>query len=188
MASYTGDLNLPLAEPDDFSSLMVHGSGHSRGGLGLDVIVALAFELITQIQEDGPGRAPGQPSYDPARELARAAREPIVRRLEHIREQLFQIIALGKPSLKRYGIISVLLAHIKALEAGGNAKAALHEAIKEHMEKCLNLLRDYLAAHTSQAQEPADKMSVLFDGPEFDFDKLVSSIWVIRGTLEESWI
>ncbi|ROV98640.1 hypothetical protein VSDG_04347 [Cytospora chrysosperma] len=172
MASYADGLNLPFAEPDDFSRLMVHGSGHFRGGLSLDVIVTLAFELITQLQEDGPGRARGQPSYDPARELARAAREPIICRLEHIRGQLFQAIALGNPSLKRSGIISVLLAHIKALEAGENAKAALYDAIKECMEKCLGLLRGYLDAHTSRVQEPVDKMPGLLDGSEFDFEKL----------------
>lgn len=174
MASYTDDLSLPFAEPDDFCSLMVHGSGHFRGGLGLDVIVTLAFELITQLTEDGPSRAPGQISYDPAHKLAREAREPIVRRLEHIREQLFQIIALGNPSLMRSGMVSVLLAHIKALEAGGNTREPLYGAVQECMEKCLELLREYMAAHASQAQGPADKLPELFDGSEIGFEELVS--------------
>ncbi|KUI61353.1 hypothetical protein VP1G_08532 [Cytospora mali] len=172
IASYTDEIKLPSTEPDDFSNLMVHGSGHFRGGLSLDVIVTLAFELITQLQEDGPSRAPGQPSYDPARELAQAARKPIIVRLEHIREQLFQIIALGNPSLKRSGIISALLAYIKALEAGENAKAAFYDAIRECMEKCLELLKDHLAAHTPQAREPTDKILALADHFEIDFDTL----------------
>lgn len=207
MASYTDDLNLPMAEPDDFSSLMIHGSGHFRGGLSLDVIVTLALELITQLQEDGPGRAPGrqqgekeneQPSYDPARELARAAQEPIIRRLQHIQEQLFQVVAFGKPSLKRSGIISALLAQVRALEAGGNFKEAFCKAIGDCMEKLSELLRLYLVAHTPQAQGPADEVPAVSDEFEIDFAQLVSFdcllvgkqlgfTQVSRGAIQASW-
>lgn len=176
MASYTDAVDFPCDKLDDFSALMVHGSGHFRGGLSLDVIVTLALELITQLQEDDPSPAPKQAAYDPARELARAAREPIIRRLEHIQDQLYQVIALGNPSLKRYGIISALLGYIKALESGRNTKTAIYEAVKVCLKNCLGILRLNLSTYQSLAQEPIDEAPALSDDFGFGFDTLVSFI------------
>lgn len=131
MASSTDELYLVSEAIDHFSSLMAQGSGHLRGGLSLDVSMTLAYELNAQYREDGSLRGPG--SHDPARELAIAAREPVMRRLEQIRDVHAQIIALGNPSLKRFFMVSAALAQIRTLEAGGDVKAAFYAAVKAAM-------------------------------------------------------
>lgn len=163
MASYTDDMDLafPSRPPDDFSRLMVYGAGYMRAGLTLDVITTLAYELTIQLQEEeeerrsttadgvGENATPGPSTYDPARELARAARQPILRRLEHIRSQLAQTIINGSSSLKRYMLVSALLAQITTLEAGGNAKAAFHAAVRDAFRQCKEWIEAYLVRSAS---------------------------------------
>lgn len=172
MASYTDELRLPLKALDEFSSLLVQGSGYLRGGLSLDVIMTLVYELNAQHREDGSVQ--GQNSYNPVRDVASAARKPIVRRLEHIREQLSQIIALGKPSLKRFVMISAALAQIKALEAGGDVKAAFYAAVKEAMQRCTKSLQEYLARQPDQAANTEHAAASLYEEYAFNLDDLVS--------------
>lgn len=173
MASSTDEIDLPSKPLDHFSSLMAQGSGYLRGGLTLDVSMTLAYELNAQYQEDGSVRGPG--SYDPARELASAAREPVMRRLEHIREVHAQIIALGNPSLKRFFMVSAALAQIKTLEAGGDVKAAFYAAVKEAMVRCTKSLEVYLAGQPSgQAVDPETEEPSFLEEYDFDLNGLVS--------------
>lgn len=174
MASYTDELHLPSIVADDFLNLMARGSGFLRGGLSLNVIMTLAFELNIQLQEDGPTNNVEPTSYDPARELARAAREPIIRRLEHIRNQLFQIIDLGNPSLKRFLMISSFLGQFKALETGGNAKVAFYNAFTDSAQKCMGSLQAYLEKHTPRMAAASSVTSSFPDDFDFDFSAVVS--------------
>lgn len=174
MAAYTDDMGLPTKMPDDFACLMVEGSGHLRGGLSLDVIITLAYELNTQLQEEESAPGSQSHSYDPARDLARAAREPILRRLEHIREQLSQTIALGSPSLKRLFMVTGSLAQIRTLEAGGDVKIAFYSAVKDAIQRCTDLLRAYLATQQSQDGESHNVAESFPDKYDFSLDDLVS--------------
>lgn len=180
MASHTDELGLPSKALDEFSSLLIHGSGYLRGGLSLDAIMTLIYELNTQQQEDGSVQGPD--SYNPARELASAAREPIVRRLEHIREQLSQIITLGSSSLKRFIVISAALAQIRALETSGDVKAAFYTAVREAMQRCTKLLQAYLAREPDQAANSVDIVASLPDEYGFNLDDLVSPAIFLIGS------
>lgn len=173
-ASYVDELRLPSKALDEFSSLLIQGSGHLRGGLSLDVIMTLVYELNAQHREDGSTQR--QNVYNPVRELANAAREPIVRRLEHIREQLSQIIALGNPSLKRFVLISAALAQIKALEVGGDVKAAFYAAVKESMQRCTKSLQAYLARQPDRAAITVKARASVPEEYDSNLDDLVSSI------------
>lgn len=178
IASYADDLKLPSGKMDDFSSMMVHGSGLLRGALSRDIITTLGLELITQLQEDG---APSRPliSTDPMDKLAHANREPVIRRLEHIRDQLLQVIARGNPSLKGYGFLSALLAQIRAVELGENVKTAVYESIRESMKSCSEVLTAYQAAHTPRdpAAEFAGGPPSFSEGGDFDFEGMVSQTY-----------
>lgn len=136
MASYTDEINLPSQIEDDFAKLMVQGSGHLRGGLSLDVALTLALELIREQDE----HRDEYQDDDSARELSRAFRRPFLHRLKHIRDQLFQIIELGIPSLKRFLMISAFLAQFEALEFGVNAKAAFFDAVRQNSQACADSL------------------------------------------------
>ncbi|KAF3761061.1 hypothetical protein M406DRAFT_93912 [Cryphonectria parasitica EP155] len=182
MASYTDELNLPSPNMSDFSSLMVHGSGHLRGGLSLDVIITLAFEVNAQLQEEESTLGPL--SGDPAQQLAQQARQPITRRLEHIRTQLYEIIAKGNPTLKRFGITSALLAQIKALEAGENVKNAFFDAIKDVLQKCTETLQAYMASHEALALSSTQLSPPTFDNFDFDLGDTVCLLHVLSGSLE----
>lgn len=150
MASYNDAMDSPSKKLDDFSNLMIRGSGYLRGGLSPDVIVTLAYELNAQLQEGGGAQGPH--SYDPAHELARAAWQPIKHRLAHIQKQVSQIIALGKSSLKTFIMVSAVLAQLETVEGGGgNAKTAFYGAIMEAIRGCTESLKTYLASQPAQA-------------------------------------
>lgn len=153
----------------NFSRMMAHGSGSLCGALSLDVIVTLGYELNTQLQEEELLQEPTV--YDPARELARAGREPIIHRLEHIQEQLTKSIAQGNSSLKKLIIVSAILAQINALESGGNVRAALHYAVKEGIQVCSQSLERYLAQHVP---EPFDMDGATGTQADLELDTMVS--------------
>lgn len=150
----------------DLSRMMMHSSGSLRGALSLDVIVTLAYELITQLQEEG--NVTKLIAHDPARELAHAGREPVIRRLEHIREQLAEGITSGNPSLKRFILLSAILTKIKTLEAGGHVRDACLDAVRNAIQFCTKSLEAYLARHAPQSGDVDDATTQWSDQAEVD--------------------
>lgn len=154
----------------DLSRMMIHGSGFLRGALSLDVIVTLGYEVITQLQEEGSLQEPN--TYDPARELARSGREPVIRHLENIRGQLAKSIAQGDPSLKRFIMVSALLSKIKALESGGNVRDAHYDSVKNAVQVCSKSLEAYL---DQQVPRPGDADAATmsqYDGVDLNLDTM----------------
>ncbi|KAI0602508.1 hypothetical protein F4775DRAFT_581771 [Biscogniauxia sp. FL1348] len=145
MASYAERIDLSSDSLDDFSRLCIRGSGMFKGALSQDVISALSLEVITQLEEE---RDTGYTSHispktiDPLTTLRRANREPLLRTLSHIREQWRQILLLGRPSLKQYLFLSVILSQIKAIELGQNPKLLVYETFNTELKECATLLRE----------------------------------------------
>ncbi|KAJ4417245.1 hypothetical protein N0V82_006278 [Gnomoniopsis sp. IMI 355080] len=147
--------------------MMLHGSGSLRGALSLDVIVTLAYELKIQFKEEELREGS---VYDPARELARAGREPMIRCLENIREQLAKSIAKGDPSLKRYVMVSALVSKLKALEFGGNVRDAYFDAVRDAVHVCTMSLETYLAQHAPKSGGVNDTAAPLGNGADLDLN------------------
>lgn len=156
----------------DLSRMMIHGSGCLRGALSLDVIVTLAYELNTQLQEEDHLQEPI--AHDPVRELARAGREPVIRRLEHIREQLAKSITSGDPSLKRFILLTALLSKIKTTDSGGNVRDALFDSVRDAVQFCTKSLEAYLAQHALQSGDVDGATTLWSDQAEVDLDTMVS--------------
>ncbi|KAI1489842.1 hypothetical protein F5X96DRAFT_670272 [Biscogniauxia mediterranea] len=146
MASYAERIDLSSDNLDDFSRLCIRGSGMFKGALSQDVISALSLEVITQLEEErddtGHTSAISSKSLDPLTTLRRANREPLLRTLNHIREQWRQILLLGRPSLKQYLFLSVILSQIKAIELGQNPKLLVYETFNRELKECAALLRE----------------------------------------------
>ena len=182
--AYAENMNLPYGPSDDFSRMCIRGSGLFKGGLSSDAISAIGAEIITQVEEETGSRAPGSSvatTSDPLVRLSRMNREPLMRRLEHVHEQLRQIIALGRPSTKRYIFTSGVLAQIKAMEAGKDPKPMVLEALKDGLRECVSLFRELVRENGNfiGAPTPAmtdDSNSFAFEGMNwfgFDFGSLV---------------
>ncbi|EON99452.1 putative c6 transcription protein [Phaeoacremonium minimum UCRPA7] len=166
IASYIDDLDIKSGRIDDFSRLMICGTGSLRGPLNLDIIATLCLEVTTQLNEYGP-----RMNSDPLEALRKAGRKPILDKLEHIKEQLLQIIALGSASLKRYNFLAGMLAQIRALETGQSVDTAVYEAVKQSLKNSYDAL---LASQT--VNTPPDSIDSLINAPttisseSFDFD------------------
>lgn len=161
ITSYADRLNLPSDTLDDLSRLNIVGRGSFKGPLRLDVITAVGLEIITQLEEEAATRSSDCPSpfiADPLDQLARTARAPLMRTLEHIRDQLLQIIALGNPSLKRFTFLSAILSITRALESGRPVKPAVYETVKESLKKCYSLLQ---ASHAATISQNSSDQSVM---------------------------
>ncbi|KAI0000263.1 hypothetical protein F4779DRAFT_148213 [Xylariaceae sp. FL0662B] len=145
IASYADGINLPSEALDDFSRLCSRGNGFFKGPLGQDVISAIALEIVTQMEEEqipGAQKSPEAETADPLVQLARANRRPLIRTLEHIREQWRHIIILGRPSLKQFIFLSVILSQIKAKEAGQDPNPLIHETLKTTLKECATMLQE----------------------------------------------
>ncbi|KAJ6143578.1 C6 transcription factor [Penicillium samsonianum] len=174
VASYADHLSLPSDTLDDLSHLTIVGRGSFKGALSFDVITSLGLEIITQLEEEASTRPFGSsPPFvaDYLDEMAKAHRAPLVRSLEHIQEQLLQIIALGNPSLKRYNFLSAILSQIRAMESGQPIQPAIYETVEESLKRCYSLLQVSHAA--SSPQESVESLTTGPDSlPGFDVDAL----------------
>lgn len=170
MASYTDEIHLPSQITDDFARLMVQGSGHLRGGLSLDVAMTIALELVREQNEHLNER---RDEDDPAQALSRAFHQPYLHRLKHIRDQLFQVIELGVPSLKRFSMVAAFLAQFEAHENSANAKIAFFDAVRQNAQACADSLQRYLDTHPPQASDASSSAAPSKDDNTFDFGEMV---------------
>ncbi|KAL4750507.1 hypothetical protein BDW72DRAFT_175805 [Aspergillus terricola var. indicus] len=141
IASYADSLNLPAIPADDFSKMILAGTGSFKGPLGLDIISILGLEIVTQLEDESSE----QSFLGLGEEIAKATRAPIVRILEHILSQLLQIISLGSPSLKRYNFLAAILAQIRAMESNQCIKRVVYETVKQGLQECYTLLQSIMA-------------------------------------------
>ncbi|KAL3428982.1 hypothetical protein BDV09DRAFT_59116 [Aspergillus tetrazonus] len=142
IASYADSLNLPAIPADDFSKMILAGTGSFKGPLGLDIISVLGLEIVTQLEDESSE----QSLLGPGEEIAKATRAPIVRILEHILSQLLQIISLGSPNMKSYNFLAAILAQIRAMESNQCIKRVVYETVKQGLHECYALLRSTMAS------------------------------------------
>lgn len=146
----------------DFLYGCISGSGMFKGAMGQDVVLAVSHEIVTQLEEEASLDFPttattSSPSHsafspaataavalrsDPLALLARSTRAPLTRYLSRVREQWRRIIAAGRPSLKQYLFVSCVLAHIDAVEAARDPKAAILDTIRAVLREATGLLRE----------------------------------------------
>lgn len=149
IASYANSLDLPAIPADDFSKMILAGTGSFKGPLGLDIHSVLGLEIVTQLEEESSGLS----LLGPEEEIAKAARAPIVRILQHILSQLRQIISFGSPSLKRYIFLAAVLAQIRAMESNQCIKRVVCETLKHGLQECYALLQSSMASIPGAAVE-----------------------------------
>ncbi|RAL14450.1 uncharacterized protein BO97DRAFT_441478 [Aspergillus homomorphus CBS 101889] len=155
IASYANTLTLPAtADLDDFARLLIAGRGSFRGPLSLELFSILGLEVITQLEESPPSPF-SSGTTNPLDELARATRAPLIKSLEHIRDQIFQVIRLGTPSLKRCIILSAMLAQIRAMEMGEPVQEAVGESLVLSLRDCYAALQDSAAKSQCEVEVAA---------------------------------
>ncbi|KAH8196998.1 hypothetical protein TruAng_008818 [Truncatella angustata] len=143
-------LQLPSPVTDEFLLLAMRGSGLFKGPLGQDIIISLSLEISTQLEEECDSPENPLNKSDPLIQLSRAARRPLVDTLRHIHGQLRHIIALGRPSCKRYIKLSAILAHIDAVESGvEDPRPKIMDAMIESIRVCMELMIQTLDRETT---------------------------------------
>lgn len=174
IASYAESLQLPSQYLDDLSRLMVMSTGPFCGALHLDIITVLGLEVTSQLKETTTRSSEtGQLIADPLAEMSKAQREPIIRILEHINDQMLQIVALGIARFKRYIFLSVVLCQIKALESDTrDIRPLMIKAVHESVKNC------YMTFQSSQSiSTPQGSIETLIcteSSLGLDFDLMVS--------------
>jgi hypothetical protein len=150
IASHALSLHLPTPITDEFSLLAMRGSGLFKGPLSQDIIVTLGIEISTQLEEEWESTSDPLDMSDPLLQLSKANRRPHIEILRHIHGQLGQIIALGRPSCKRYIILAAILAQIDGVESGtGDHRAEILRALVQSIRECRELLLQILDRETS---------------------------------------
>ncbi|KAI0096867.1 hypothetical protein GGR51DRAFT_566931 [Nemania sp. FL0031] len=144
MAAHTETMDLQTGSLDDFSYCCVSGSGMFKAAMGQDIILGVALEIVTQLEEEGldDPRNAHAPRTDPLAVLARSHRLPFMRYLKHVQEQWREVIRLGRPSLKQYLFVSCILSQIEAMETGQDVKAVILDTIRCVLRECTALLRE----------------------------------------------
>ncbi|KAL2860973.1 Zn(II)2Cys6 transcription factor [Aspergillus lucknowensis] len=173
IASHADSLHLPSHVFDDISRLFISGKGSFKGPLSLDVIATLGLEIVTQIDEEClPERDGGLVDR-----LAGTSRDGLIHTLEHILDQLFHIIALGTPSMKRFGLLAAVLGEIRAMKAGLDVTRTVYEAVTQAFKDCHSTLQQSAMKKTEAVDglAPGANVPGEFDLPDpsllgFDVD------------------
>ncbi|KAL4972929.1 hypothetical protein BDW66DRAFT_154275 [Aspergillus desertorum] len=140
LAAYAPDNHFSAsvgAESSDSGSFLLQtqmtARGYLRGTFHPAVACALAMELIIQLSDETIVVGSGSPCALDM--MARAQRAPIVKTLERLSNQLLEMMKLAFPTLKRYLLVSSILAQIHALETGnaveGAVSSELYDGLKE---------------------------------------------------------
>ncbi|PYI25422.1 hypothetical protein BP00DRAFT_499488 [Aspergillus indologenus CBS 114.80] len=163
IASYASTLTLPATtDLDAFARLLIAGRGSFRGPLSLELFSILGLEAITQLDESPPlppASTATATATNPLAELARATRAPLIKTLQHIRGQIFQIIRLGTPSLKRCIVLSAMLAQIRAMETGESVEAAVGASLVLSLKECYAALQSFAATSHGDGESAAAMMT-----------------------------
>lgn len=183
MASYGAP---PNARPEeqtphqDFQRLSLSGAGLFKCHLSLDVMIVIALELVTQAEEEVVENSTTSDStLDTAHKIAQVCQAPLVQALERIKQQLHESLVAGIPSMKRYGLLSGVLAQLQAAPRGEQAERThIHEALMETMMTCRTVLEQYISADEMFLHTPAggstDWTPDSGIGSSLDLDFLVS--------------
>ncbi|KAJ5579749.1 uncharacterized protein N7459_005734 [Penicillium hispanicum] len=159
MASYGDSFGMPEASDQnplqDLQRLALSGAGLFKCHLSLDVMIVISFELITQIEEDVAAQPAGFSLLSPdlTGQIAHTARESMIRALERIMEQLYESVAAGIPSMKRYCLIAGVLAQIRAVPRSEAELTQVCAAFMDAARTCRALLQEYLAESKTSAEE-----------------------------------
>ncbi|KAL5041955.1 hypothetical protein BDW71DRAFT_190846 [Aspergillus fruticulosus] len=145
MAAYAPDNHCPAsvgAEPSLVGSSLLQmqmvARGYLRGAFHPAVVCALAMEIIIQLSDETNVGASGNPH--PLDSMARAQRAPIVKTLERLSNQLLEMMKLAFPTLKRYLLVSILLAQIRALDTGKAVGEAISSELQERLKEAHAIL------------------------------------------------
>lgn len=147
----------------DFQRLCLSGAGLFKGHLSLDVIIVIGLELITQLEEE-VAQYSSTTVPVPVDQIGEGSRASPIKSLERIKEQLYQSLEAGIPSMKRYGLLSGILAQITTVPRG-------EQATWDHMLKafidCMQTCRILLQRHLDECQVPEKEGAFLtsLDGP-----------------------
>lgn len=150
IASYADTTDIVSKPLDDYTKLSISGVGAFKGAFSIDTIIVICVELVTQLEEEAKTRPrlPGGGPFVPdnvLHRMAQASRRPIIDTLEHIQEQLLQVIGLGIPSMKRCAILSTVMGQIKAMERTGQyTKDDVYGALVDCIKKCTGVLERYI--------------------------------------------
>ncbi|KAJ5721300.1 uncharacterized protein N7483_009234 [Penicillium malachiteum] len=155
MASY-GDIPIvpgtELQPYQYFQRLALSGAGSFKAHLSLDVIIVISLELITQIEEDYSAQPSGSSPITPTAvdQISQAARVPLVQALDRIKGHLYESLAAGIPSTKRYCLLAGVLAQIESVPLQEQAEwAHIREAFMTSMNVCQSLLQNYIHENAS---------------------------------------
>ncbi|KAL6919413.1 hypothetical protein FSST1_003439 [Fusarium sambucinum] len=173
------DLDLPMRVWDDMSRLSFVGRGLFKCALSFDAMLILALEIISELQDEST------PDHESKilKEMARAARAPLIQVLEEISKQLRRLIARGNLSLKRLLFSNAHLAHIRALEAGRPVKPAVYETVTSTLRDCVVMMRGFQATmEPNELMVTSDNLNTNFFGPDMFFDNNIME-WDISDLL-----
>jgi hypothetical protein len=132
----------------DFYRLCLSGAGLFKGYLSPEVIVVIGLELITQTEEETSRQrtVPSAVTLDAVNKMAQAARAPLLEALGRISDHLYQSIAAGIPSMKRYCLLRGIIAQVKAAHLDEQSiHAEIRQAFIDSMETCRGFLQEYIS-------------------------------------------
>lgn len=161
-------------EPDDsFARLIATGGGMFREGIRC-ALTAVSLELLTHVETQ---------RLDGTLQRAREYRELLKQAVRDLIRLSEERIRLGETNVKSYMFLSMILAQVEAVEAGGPVALQVARSARDSLRLCHDLLRS--RADQALFASPADAGSVIEEdgrldgfGPDFDWQPFLPDAYI----------
>lgn len=166
ITDYAKGMNIDADELDDMQCMFVTVTGPLKGALGLHVIMAIAFEIMTQLDEQA----------DAATDILHLTQDSLIAILQRTADQGFPLVQMGRPSLKVHGLLWAILTQIRAVKENKEPRKEMAKWVKENLHRIRGYLQTKVEAiqHEQSAIENIANMTFEeFDMGVFDDNFLV---------------
>lgn len=160
VVQYGKDMDLERDKMNDICRMFVTVTGPLKGPLSLYFISTIVLEIFTQLEDQDTM----------TNEILCLTQQPVLDILQHICDQSLPLMKIGRPSLKRYGLLSTMLIQIRAMQKGTDPR----EALLEWVQANLQTIRGYLQTKldTIRSEQSAIENLTALTFPDFDFNML----------------
>lgn len=157
---YAKDIRIENDTMNDLCRMFVTVTGPLKGPFSLYFISAIAFEIFTQLEEQN----------SMTNDVLHLTQQPFLDILQHICDQSEHLLQIGRPNLKRYGLLTTILIQIRAMQQGTDARAAMSQWVHKNLQTIRGYFQGKVEALYNEQSAIENYAAMTF--PDFDLAAL----------------
>lgn len=138
VTDYGKDMDIESDGLDEMQCMFVTVTGPLKGPLSLYFIMAIAFEILTQLDEQA----------DATSDILHLTQDSLIGILQRTADQGSPLVQMGRPSLKVHGLLWAILTQIRAVKENKEPRREMTKWVKENLHR----IRGYMQTKVEAIQ------------------------------------